>query len=68
MYFVLRNVKHFCFNRESALGVLGRRFESFLLVPPTKPIKRHDLDMENDFAAVVQKYVLCVLVGIGLLL
>ena len=48
------------------MGALGRRFESFLLLPPTKPIKRHNLDMENDFAAVVQKYVLYVFVGIGL--
>ena len=29
-------------------------------------IKRHNLDMENDFAAVVQKYFLYVLVGIAL--
>ena len=54
------------FRWPDALGALGRSFESFLLVLPTKPIKRHNLDMENDFAAVVQKYVLYVLVGIGL--
>ena len=29
-------------------------------------MKWANLDMENDFAAVVQKYVLYVLVGIGL--